>query len=154
MLNEYLSSVHASIKSSINEKTDSKIVSYKIAIDNDDQTEEDGFISLDLKRASQHGKTSPAGFKFQMSETTDFSDANNYLVLISSSRDVKLDLVNNSQPDGRFAIVGYLTSDSKLGSEDFQRISIAKQFLTPRISQQDWTFCYIRLIDKVTTFVR
>jgi len=88
-------------------------------------------------------------------EIFDMKFANNYLILISFSKDVAIDQINKDDYKNGFSIVGYLSTQDKSNiSETPKALTIVNDLKIKKFLKKEWTVCYVRPIEKITTFIR
>jgi len=90
-----------------------------------------------------------------VNEVFDLNFANNYLVLISFSKEVDLDKVNRDDYRNGFSIVGYMSSSEKANIQEVPKASTIINYANMRrFLKKEWNVCYVRPIEKITTYIR
>lgn len=119
--------------------------------------EDESYTVLELKESKGEGNEDQT-LNYQNKNTNeifDLSYANNYLVLISFSKDVDLNQINKDDYKNGFSIVGYLSSQDKVNVQETPKVlTMANDIKLKKCIKKEWIVCYVRPIDKITTFIR
>ncbi len=119
--------------------------------------EDEDFTVIELKE-SKGGDNEDQFVNYQNKTTNEIfniSFANNYLVLITSSKDVDITHINKSDYKNGFAIVGYLSTQEKTNANETPKsLTVLDSSRLKRYLKKEWTSCYVRPIEKITTFIR
>lgn len=126
-------------------------------IHNNEENEND-YTVVELKESkSSEGEDQIINLRNQnVNEIFDLSFANNYLILISYSENVVLEDINKEDYyNNKFSFVGYITSKEKSNVLEIPKALIMTNYnKLKRYLKKDWTSCYVRPIEKITTFLR
>ena len=117
---------------------------------------DDDYTMIELKESKEDDQQVVSFQNKNVNEVFDLSFANNYLVLISFSKEVDLDRVNKDDYKTGFSIVGYMSSTDK--KANIQEVPKAHTIINyanmRRFLKKDWNVCYVRPIEKITTYIR
>jgi len=119
--------------------------------------EDESYTTLELRESKGDGNEDQV-INYQSRNTNDIFDlsyANNYLILISFSKDVALDKINYDDYKNGFSIVGYLSTQDKANVQETPKaLTMVNDIKLKKFLKKDWTVCYVRPIEKITTFIR
>lgn len=113
---------------------------------------------IELKESKESEEDGEQIVSFQnknANEIFDLSFANNYLILISFAKNISIDQVNSDDYKSDFAIVGYLSNQEKNNVVETPKALVMVNYAKLRkYLKKEWTVCYVRPIEKITTFLR
>lgn len=157
LMKEYISSINASLATMKRQKGNSKYVRCLMRVCQKIGELDDDYTMVELKESKGDEKDEQM-ISFQnknVNEVFDLSFANNYLVLISFSKEVDLDKINKDDYRNGFSIVGYISSKDKANVQEVPKASTIINFSNMRrFLKKEWNVCYVRPIEKITTYIR
>jgi len=116
---------------------------------------DDDYTMIELKESKEADQQVVSFQNKNVNEVFDLSFANNYLVLISFSKEVDLDRVNKDDYKSGFSIVGYMSSSEKANIQEAPKAATIINYANMRrFLKKDWNVCYVRPIEKITTYIR
>ena len=158
MMNEFVSSVRSNLESISREGSETKSIECQMRLCEEIQGQEDGYATLEVKKPRDHEKSNQIVSlqNKNSSEIFDLSFVSHYLVLISSNKRTHLSDINKSDYKNEFSFVGYLDNqDNTNSTRGSVRIMVATdQQRLKRYLKKEWSTCYIKPIEKITTFIR
>lgn len=157
-MNECLYNVRSSLESLAEQKAKKKFIKCQIKIFKKDQLEEDDWTIFELREFQDNEHQGIPNLVYPQknkNEIFDLSFANNYLVLISFSKDFTMGQVNNTDCNKELSIVGFLSSKEKTNLSEGPKVETFVNY--SRIEQyfkKEWITCYLRPIEKIITSLR
>ena len=158
MMNEYVSSIRSNLESLSREGSEVKSIECQMRLCEEIQGQEDGCVTLEIKKPRDHEKNNQIVSlqNKNSSEIFDLSFVSHYLVLISSSKRIHLSDINNPDYKSEFSFVGYLDNQDNTNSTrgSVRIMLVTDQQRLKRYLRDEWSTCYIKPIEKITTFMR
>lgn len=156
-MNEYIANIKSSLQPIVRQSSNTKSVRCMMRIHNTSGNEEDDYTIIELKESKSKDDNDQI-LSFQnknINEVFDLSFANNYLILITSTKTIVKEQINGDDYKKGFAFVGYISSEGKSNIMETPKAFIIANY--PKLKKylkSEWASCYVRPIEKITTFLR
>ena len=157
-MNEFISSINNSMGAVVKDKTGSKSIRCMMRIHNKGSEDAEDYTVLELKESKNTEDDDDQILTHQSKNSNEIFNlafANNYLVLISTSKTNTTEQINNNDFKSGFSMVGFMNNEGKAGAlETPKAFVMTESDKLKRFLKKDWISCYVRPIEKITTYLR
>ena len=158
MLNEYVAEIDNSLQTLIDQAHKALPIACQVRICQGDADIDEDFICLEVKilEDKSHDCAIMTQEGHKVNEIFDLTFSSNYLLLLSSSAEgISLDQVNAGNAEEGFSLMGYLNNSQ--GKRGMIKVLTMAQTLGLQDCfkmTSEWTTCYIRPIQKISTAIK